>query len=75
VGCDWKKKKEDENTGYKERFFNVGRGRSRFEYRNNENLELGSHSETCFSLTCGSTTIKHGSCIFKLVFYSLANIY
>ena len=41
----------------------------------NENLELGSHSKTCFSLTCGWTTSKHGSHIFKLVFYSLANIY
>jgi hypothetical protein len=41
----------------------------------NENLELGSHSKICFSLTCGWTTSKHGSHIFKPVFYSLANIY
>jgi hypothetical protein len=40
-----------------------------------ENLEQDSYSETYFSLTYGWTTIKHGSHIFKHVFYALANIY
>lgn len=41
-----KKREENENTGYRERFFNGGRGRYRFESRDNESLELDSLRRT-----------------------------
>lgn len=41
-----KKREENENTGYRERFLNGGRGRHRFESRDNESLELDSLRRT-----------------------------